>query len=62
MEDLDGHRLLQCIEFALHVHEDIVPGTGNFGETMRIVAQATDDAKEGRAAFAEGRAPRWRGR
>jgi E-phenylitaconyl-CoA hydratase len=33
-----------------------------FGETMRIVAQATDDAKEGRAAFAEGRAPRWQGR
>lgn len=33
-----------------------------FGETMRIVAQATDDAKEGRAAFAERREPDWQGR
>ena len=33
-----------------------------FGETMRIVAQATEDAKEGRAAFAEGRQPDWQGR
>ncbi len=33
-----------------------------FGETMRRVAGATDDAAEGRAAFAEGRDPEWRGR
>ncbi len=33
-----------------------------FGETMRLVAQATEDAGEGRAATGEGRAPRWRGR
>ena len=33
-----------------------------FGETMRIVAQATEDAKEGRATFAEGRQPDWQGR
>jgi E-phenylitaconyl-CoA hydratase len=33
-----------------------------FGETMRIVASATDDAREGRRATGEGRKPRWRGR
>jgi enoyl-CoA hydratase/carnithine racemase len=33
-----------------------------FGETMRLVAAATDDAREGRAARAEGRDPRWSGR
>jgi enoyl-CoA hydratase/carnithine racemase len=33
-----------------------------FGETMRLVAQATEDAQEGRAAFREKRAPRWQGR
>ena len=33
-----------------------------FGETMRIVAQATEDAKEGRAAAREKRTPTWEGR
>jgi E-phenylitaconyl-CoA hydratase len=33
-----------------------------FGETMRIVASATEDAREGRRATKEGREPRWRGR
>jgi E-phenylitaconyl-CoA hydratase len=33
-----------------------------FGETMRRVAGATEDAREGRAAFREKRAPRWKGR
>src|ERR1700733_6347948 len=33
-----------------------------FGETMRIVAMGTEDAKEGFRASAEGRAPRWRAR
>jgi E-phenylitaconyl-CoA hydratase len=33
-----------------------------FGETMRKVAAATDDAAEGRLAAQEGRAPRWQGR
>jgi enoyl-CoA hydratase/carnithine racemase len=33
-----------------------------FGETMRKVAAATDDAKEGMQAAAEKRAPQWRGR
>jgi enoyl-CoA hydratase/carnithine racemase len=33
-----------------------------FGETMRIVAQTTADAAEGRAAAREKRAPRWQGR
>jgi E-phenylitaconyl-CoA hydratase len=33
-----------------------------FGETMRRVAGATDDATEGGRAFREGRAPHWTGR
>jgi E-phenylitaconyl-CoA hydratase len=33
-----------------------------FGETMRMVAMATEDAKEGLLAAAEGRAPRWQAR
>lgn len=32
-----------------------------FGETMRLVANATDDAVEGRDAVREGRPPVWRG-
>jgi enoyl-CoA hydratase/carnithine racemase len=33
-----------------------------FGETMRRVAQATEDAREGMAAARERREPQWRGR
>ena len=33
-----------------------------FGETMRKVAGATEDAAEGRRAWAEKRSPRWTGR
>ena len=33
-----------------------------FGETMRRVAAATDDAAEGGRAFREGRPPRWTAR
>jgi enoyl-CoA hydratase/carnithine racemase len=33
-----------------------------FGETMRKVVHATEDAAEGKAAFAERREPRWQGR
>ena len=33
-----------------------------FGETMRLVCTATEDAKEGMAAARERRAPRWSGR
>jgi E-phenylitaconyl-CoA hydratase len=33
-----------------------------FGETMRLVANATEDAAEGLRAAAEGRDPQWRGR
>ena len=33
-----------------------------FGETMRKVAAATDDAREGGRAFAEKRSPEWRAR
>jgi enoyl-CoA hydratase/carnithine racemase len=32
-----------------------------FGETMRKVANQTDDAAEARRAAADGRAPTWRG-
>ncbi len=33
-----------------------------FGETMRIVAMASEDVREGLKAAAEGRPPRWQGR
>jgi E-phenylitaconyl-CoA hydratase len=33
-----------------------------FGETMRLVAMSTEDAREGIDAALEGRTPRWRGR
>jgi E-phenylitaconyl-CoA hydratase len=33
-----------------------------FGETMRRVMHATEDAKEGMAAAAERRAPHWKGK
>ena len=33
-----------------------------FGETMRLVAMATEDAKEGLRSAQEGRAPRWKAR
>jgi (E)-benzylidenesuccinyl-CoA hydratase len=33
-----------------------------FGETMRKVANATEDAQEGLTAFAERREPDWKGR
>ena len=33
-----------------------------FGETMRKVASATEDASEGGRAVREGRAPEWKGR
>lgn len=33
-----------------------------FGETMRMVAEQTEDAAEGRAAFREKRLPRWKGK
>jgi len=33
-----------------------------FGETMRKVAGATEDAAEGGRAFREGRKPEWKGR
>jgi E-phenylitaconyl-CoA hydratase len=42
-------------------HLPLVDGI-RFGETMRNVVAATDDAAEGRRAAAEGRPPRWQGR
>ena len=32
-----------------------------FGETMRIVANQTEDSTEGRRSFAEKRSPEWKG-
>ena len=32
-----------------------------FGETMRIVANQTEDAAEGKTAFKEKRKPKWKG-
>ena len=32
-----------------------------FGETMRVVANQTEDATEGKTAFKEKRKPKWRG-
>jgi E-phenylitaconyl-CoA hydratase len=37
------------------------PDAVRFGETMRKVAAATDDAAEGRSARVEGRTPEWPG-
>src|SRR6202049_822530 len=51
-----------CKEVA--VRSQILPPVEaiRFGETMRMVAMGTEDAKEGFRALAEGRAPRWKAR
>jgi enoyl-CoA hydratase/carnithine racemase len=49
-------------EMAVRSHQLSAIDAIRFGETMRKVAGATDDAKEGMRAAAERRAPEWQGR
>jgi enoyl-CoA hydratase/carnithine racemase len=63
-------RLLQAAPLAARATKEMaararrLPWTEavRFGETMRRVAGATDDAREGFAAARERRAPEWKGR
>ena len=62
-------RLVQSAPIATRAVKEVATRTRDmgwieavrFGETMRIVANATDDATEGRTAFAEKRDPEWKG-
>jgi enoyl-CoA hydratase/carnithine racemase len=63
-------RLVRAAPLAARATKEVAVRTANmaaveairFGETMRRVAAATDDAAEGARAAAEGRPPVWRGR
>jgi enoyl-CoA hydratase/carnithine racemase len=63
-------RLVQSAPLATRAVKEVATRTRDmgwiesvrFGETMRIVANATDDATEGRTSFAEKRSPEWKGR
>jgi enoyl-CoA hydratase/carnithine racemase len=63
-------RLLRGAPLAARAIKEVAVRTGDlpmteairFGETMRRVAAATEDAAEGRAAAVERREPRWRAR
>lgn len=65
-----AQRLTKSAPLATRAVKEVATRTQNmgwieavrFGETMRIVANATDDATEGRTAFREKRPPEWRGR
>jgi E-phenylitaconyl-CoA hydratase len=65
-----AQRLLKPAPLAIRATKEVAArGQGlplvdaiRFGETMRRVAGATQDAQEGRAAFREKRAPNWQGR
>ena len=62
-------RLVQSAPIATRAVKEVATRTRDmgwveavrFGETMRIVANDTDDAREGRASFAEKRSPEWKG-
>lgn len=62
-------RLVQSAPLATRAVKEVATRTRDmgwieavrFGETMRIVANDTDDAREGRAAFADKRSPEWKG-
>jgi E-phenylitaconyl-CoA hydratase len=63
-------RLVAAAPLAQRATKEVAHRTGfmpwtesvRFGETMRKVAGATEDAAEGRRAWVEGREPEWRGR
>lgn len=63
-------RLVKSAPIASRVVKEVAVRTADmnwidavrFGETMRLVANQTDDSKEGRASFAEKRAPEWKGK
>ena len=62
-------RLCRSAPLAARATKEVATRTQNmgwieavrFGETMRIVANQTDDATEGRSAFKEKRKPKWKG-
>jgi enoyl-CoA hydratase/carnithine racemase len=65
-----AERLLAAAPLAARATKEVAVRTASmpsleairFGETMRLVAMNTEDAREGLAAAREGRPPRWRGR
>ena len=64
-----AQNLCQSAPLAVRATKEVATRTRNmgwveavrFGETMRIVANQTDDATEGKAAFKEKRKPEWKG-
>ena len=65
-----ANRLCQSAPLAVRATKEVAVRTRSlpwvesvrFGETMRMVANHTDDATEGRAAFREKRSPNWQGK
>ena len=51
-----------CKEVAMRARHLSPVEAIRFGETMRLVTAATEDAREARSAATEGRPPQWRGR
>ncbi|MAU85900.1 MAG: crotonase [Euryarchaeota archaeon] len=64
-----AEQLCQSAPLAVRATKEVATRTQNmgwieavrFGETMRVVANQTKDASEGRAAFREKRKPQWKG-
>jgi len=65
-----AHRLLAAAPLAARATKEVAVRSQflppveaiRFGETMRMVASSTEDAREGRQAMAEGREPAWKAR
>ena len=65
-----GDRLVKSAPIATRAVKEVATRTRDmgwiesvrFGETMRIVANDTDDAREGRASAFDSRSPEWNGR
>lgn len=65
-----AERLVASAPIASRVVKEVATRTADmswteavrFGETMRLVANQTDDSAEGRRSFAEKRPPEWKGR